>query len=114
ELEASAVGRPDDLPQLVHVGRLAVGREPHHLPLLAVLVEAEELRDGRVEEARRVRELDAIEDLEVEAPAYWGHRRDEVAEAVDREAGRLLEGRDEERARDVRLVVLDVVELRAQ
>jgi hypothetical protein len=45
--------------------------------------------------------------------AFGEHRRREVAEPVDRQDRRILERRGEERARDVCLVVLDVVELRA-
>ena len=48
------------------------------------------------------------------AAADAPHRADEVAEAVDREHGRLVERRDEERAGEVRAVVLDEVQARAQ
>ena len=92
---------------------VAVGREAHHLALVAVFREAEPLRDGRVEDPERVREEDAVEDREAGAVALREHRRGEVAEAVHGEDRRILERRDEERTRDVRLVVLDVVELGA-
>ena len=97
----------------VHV-RLAVRREPHHLPLVAVLREAEPLRDGRVVDAERVRERDTVEHLQPVAATDRDERRREVAEAVERQHRRLVERRDEERGRRVRLVVLDVVERRAQ
>ena len=55
ELVAEAVA-PDDPAEDVQVLRLPVGGEAHHLVLVAVLGEAEVLRDGRVEDAERVRE----------------------------------------------------------
>ena len=42
------------------------------------------------------------------------HGRDEIAEAVERQQRGALEGRDEKRARQMRLVMLDVVQLCAQ
>jgi hypothetical protein len=111
ELEASAVRRTDHLAQLLDVFGFAVGGEPHHLPFLAVAGKPEELRDRRVEQAGGVGKFNPIDDLELAVAPHAPHRRHEVAEPVDRQAGRLLERRDEERARDVRLVMLDAVEL---
>ena len=115
EVQLEEVRRLHELAHLlaVDVG-VAVRGEAHHLALVAVLREAQPLRDGRVEDAERVREEHAVEHVEVVAVAEREHRRGEVAEAVHRQDRGLLERRDEERARDVRLVVLDVVELRAQ
>ena len=112
-VEAELEHRPVELHELAHlveVARLAVGREAHHLALVAVVREAEPLRDRGVEDPERVRVEDALEHLELVAVALGEHRRGEVAEAVDGEDRGVLERRDEERARDVRLVVLDVVE----
>ncbi len=103
-----------ELAHLVEVARLAVGGEAHHLALVAVVREAEPLRDGGVEDPERVRVEDALEHLEAVPVALGEHRRGEVAEAVDREDRRVLERRDEERARHVGLVVLDVVEARRE
>ena len=94
--------------------RVAVGREAHHLALVAVLREAEPLRDRGVEDPERVREEHAVEDLDPVAAPVRQHRRCEVAEAVDREDRGLVERRDEEGARHVGEVVLDVVEPGAQ
>ena len=114
ELEPVAV----ELHELAHLREealgVAVGREAHHLALVAVLREAEPLRDGRVEDPERVREEHAVEHLEPVAAAVAEHRRGEVAEAVEREHRRLVERRDEERARGVREVVLDVVDVGAE
>ena len=114
ELEAVAV----ELHELAHLRQEALGvavrREAHHLALVAVLREAEPLRDGRVEDPERVREEHALEHLEPVAAAVAEHRRREVAEAVEREHRRLVERRDEERARGVREVVLDVVDVGAE
>ncbi len=112
ELEDVAL-RTHDPPHLVEKARRAVRREAHHLALVAVLREAEPLGDRGVEDPERVREQDALEHAERGSAALREHRRGEVAEAVDGQDRGVLERRDEERARDVRLVVLDVVELGA-
>ena len=113
ELVAEAVA-PDDPAEDVQVLRLAVGGEAHHLVLVAVLGEAEVLRDGRVEDAEGVRERNLPGDLEVVSLPDAPHRAHHVAEAVDREHGRPFERRDVERGADVREVVLDEVRLRAE
>ena len=110
--EAAELHQPAHLSEVRR--RVAVRRKPHHLSLVAVLRKAEPLRDRRVVDAERVWERHALEHLEVVVAADGEHRRREVAEAVHRQDRRLIERRDEEGARDVRLVVLDVVELRAQ
>jgi len=89
---------------------LAVGGEAHHLVLVAEAEEAQVLGDGGVEEPQRVREVDAVEDAQVAASPDRRHRRDEVAEAVDREAHRPLERRAEEGRAEVGEVVLDRIE----
>ncbi len=61
-----------------------------------------------------MREQHAIEHLVPVAVPDGEHRRREVAEPVDGEHRGVVERRDEERARDVRLMVLDVVHLGAQ
>ncbi len=113
ELEQGPV-ELDELAHLREVARLAVRREAHHLALVAVVRKAEPLGDGGVEDPERVRVEHALEHLVAVAVALGEHRRGEVAEAVDREDRRVLEGRDEEGRRDVRLVVLDVVDLGAE
>ena len=110
ELVLPARSRPDELPELLHVGGLPVRGEPHHLPLLAELVEPEELGDGGEEEAGRVGEGDLVDGGEVDAAPHRPHGRQEVAEAVHGEDGRLLEPGRIEGARDVRAVVAHVVD----
>ena len=113
ELVAEAVA-PDDPAEDVQVLRLPVGGEAHHLVLVAVLREAEVLRDGRVEDAEGVGERNLPADLEVVTLPDAPHRAHHVAEPVDREHGRPFERRDVERGADVREVVLDEVRLRAE
>jgi hypothetical protein len=104
----------DEPAHLVEVHRLAVRSEAHDLSLVAVVREAEPLRDRRVEDPERVREENPVEHLELVVAPVREHRAREVSEAIDRHHRGLVVRRDEERARDVGLVVLDVVELRAQ
>ena len=61
-----------------------------------------------------MREQHAVQNLVAVAAAHGQHRGGEVAEAVDREDRGVLEGRDEEGAGDVGLVVLDAVKAGAQ
>ena len=61
-----------------------------------------------------MRERHAVEHLEPVAAADAHERGREVAEAVQRQHGRLVERRHEERRRRVRLVMLDAVEARAK
>ena len=111
ERVAATVGGPDQPAELLDVRRLPVRREPHHLPLLAVLREPEELGHGRVEEAERSAGTRPRRAARGPPPRPTARmHRDEVAEAVHRDAGRLLERRDEERAREVGAVVADGVE----
>ncbi len=90
---------------------VAVRREPHHLPLVSVVEKAEPLCQCEVEDSERVREEHAIDHVVRVAVPDGGHGRCEVAECVDREDRGLVERRHEERARDMCLVVLDVVDL---
>ena len=110
ELEGAVVLELHDLPHRVDEARLAVGREPHHLVLVAVVREAEILRQRLVEDAERMREVDAAVDREMRRPRPTPQRAlREVAEAVDRDADRLVEGRDEEGRGQMREVMLDGV-----
>src|SRR5205809_715890 len=92
QLQAEALP-PDlhDLPELVQNLRLAVWREPHHLVLVAVLQETEVLGHRGVEDANRVREADLAQRLDRRALPHTPHCTHEVAESVDRQAGRRLE-----------------------
>ena len=93
--------------------RLAVGRQAHHLVFVAVLREAEELRERGVEQAERVRELDAAADVDVVAAADAPHDAAEVAEPVDRDDRRFVERRGEERAGQMGAMVLDEMDAHA-
>ena len=88
--EAAVAHLHDVAHRLEHLG-LAVRREAHDLVLVAVVRETEELREGGVEDAERVREDDAVEDLEAVAAADGEQCRREVAEAVERENRGFLE-----------------------
>ena len=108
ELEEVARG-PHEPVKLLREARRAVGREAHHLALVAVAREAEPLGHRGVERAERVRGLDPLQHLERRTFAVREHRADSVAERVDRQDSGVLEAGDEERARQVRDVVLHVM-----
>ena len=114
ETIAAAGQELDDPAHGGHLGRLAVGGEAHDLVLIAIVGKAQELRHRLVEEAERVGKEDAAADVDPGAAAGAPHGAGEVAEAVDREHGRALEGGDVEGAGEVGEMVLDVVEARLE
>lgn len=108
EVEADLiVMSADDVADLLEESRLAVSGESHHLVLVAILGEAEELGEGGVEETEGVREADGAADVDVVAAADAPHDAAEVAEAIDGDDGGLIERRTEEGAGEVGAVMLD-------
>ena len=109
EVQAVLAGLPlrHQRPHLVDVARLAVGREPHHLVLPVVDVEAQVGGNGAVEQAERAREVDLFEEVDHRAggPAEGGRRP--LAHAVHRQHRGLFEPRVEEAARGVGLVMVE-------
>ena len=111
EVESYLVaGGADHLADLRYKARLAIGGEAHHLVLVAVLGEAEELGESGVEQAERVGEPDRAMDVEMVALADAPHEAAEIAEAVDGDEGRFFEGGREESAGEMGAMVLDVVD----
>ena len=96
----------------IGVPRLAVRREPHHLVLARVHLEAGVVGERRIEQAERVGKVDLADDLEAVAAAERQRRGRPFADAVHRQHGRALERRREERARRVAQVMLGEQELR--
>src|SRR6266702_889496 len=109
ETECPVVLQADEPPEGRREVGGAVGGQAHHLVLVAVLHEAEILRDGEIEHSERMREMHATEDVETIAVARAPGGAHEIAEAVDGAHGRFLPRRDEEGAREVGGVVLDPV-----
>jgi hypothetical protein len=100
----------DDLAHAGQLGRLAVGRQPHDLVLVAIAPEPQELGEGLVEEPHRVWKVDGAADLDPLPPAKGPHGADKIPEAVDRNHRSLLEGRDEEGADEMGAMMLHGVE----
>lgn len=101
----------DDLLEFVQVARLTIGRQCHHLVLIARTQEAEVVGHRFIEQAQRVRHVDLAEDLEFAAfgGAVAGGRL--LAAAVERHHRAAIEGRGQKRAGRVGQVVLDEVPL---
>ena len=91
---------------LLDVAGLAVRREAHQLVLAAVDLEAGVVREGRVQQAEGVREVDLLEQAQAIAAAEAEGAGRPLPHAVEGEDGGAGEGRGEERAGGVRLVVL--------
>src|SRR6187399_2044587 len=100
----------NQLTEQVDLSRIAVRRQAHHLEFVAVPWEPQKLGDCKVQLTERMREIDAIEHGQRAAFAARDRRAHEVAEAVDRTDRGLVEGRYEERARQMRGVMLDPVQ----
>ena len=113
EREAAAFHAHNVAHRLQH-RRLAVRRQAHDLVFVAVVREPEELGDGRVEDAERVREADLTVDVDALVIAAPPHRADKVAESVDGKHGRVAERSHEECRGEMRAVMLDVVKPRPE
>ena len=74
----------------------AVGRKPHHLVLVAIMRKAEILRERLIEDAERMWEIYSAMGRDFAAACRTPGRAREIAEAIDRNNGRLIEGRDVE------------------
>jgi hypothetical protein len=106
-LEAAVFLEVDDLPDLVVVLGFAVRRQPHHLILGAVDLEAEIVRERAVEQPQRVREPRLLEELDLGAPAAADSGRGPLPHTVHGDDRGLLERRHQEGAGRVGEVVLD-------
>src|SRR5688500_3136853 len=89
---------------------LPVRSEAHHLELIAVVLEAEVLRHGRVHQAEGVWKIDLVEQVQLVAASNRHRRADEIAEPIDRAASCVVERRDEEGARKMSRMVLHIVD----
>ncbi len=107
EAEA-AVGLEVDqmVEDLLAVARYAVRREAHQLVLAGIHLEPGVVREGGVEKAQRMREVDLALHLERGALAEREGRRRPFAHAVHGEDRGLVERRGEVRRRRMALVVL--------
>src|SRR4029079_12171995 len=63
--------------------RRAIRGKTHDLELVAIPHESEVLRDREVEQAERVREIRALQDVQPRAAAAGPRGADEVAESAD-------------------------------
>jgi hypothetical protein len=86
--------------------RRAVGREPHHLVLAGIDLEAGVVGEGRVQEPEAVGEMDFLGDREVAAVPDRGRRGGPFADAVEGEHRGPLERRGIERGGRVAQMVL--------
>jgi hypothetical protein len=107
ELELSARAEMDERADLPGEARLAVRRQPHHLELVAVIGEAEVLRDRKVEHSQGVWKEDVSVHRDPRSGDTAPRRADEIAEPVDGADGGVVERRHERRARQVRRMMLD-------
>src|SRR5829696_7938575 len=81
----------NDLAKLFDKPRLAVWRQAHDFPLVAVMREAEKLCRRGVNDAGRVRILNLAQNVNRVFLTERPHRRDEIAKAVDRQQRGVVE-----------------------
>ena len=96
------------------VSRRAVGREPHQLVFARIHLEAGVVGEGGVEQAETMGEMDLLVDRQVLAVADGDRRGGPLADAVQRQDGRLVERRRIERGGRVAQVVLAEIRRSAQ
>ena len=109
QAEADASVGADNVAELVQVGRLAVSGQAHDFVFVAEFAKSQILRHGRVIHAERMGKRNRPVDVHAIAPAGSPHGAGEIAEAVRGKQRGLFERRNEKRARQVRLVMLDAV-----
>src|SRR5262249_36511689 len=73
----------DDVPQLFSKARLAIGGEAHHLVFVAIFGKTEELREGGIEDAQRMREGAGPSYFDLISLSDAPHHAAEIPEAVD-------------------------------
>ncbi len=105
---------PGDQIREVDLVGVAVRRHAHHLVLAVVGREAQEVGDGRVEDAERRRALDLVELRDLSAAQAPEQTGGHLRRAVDRDQLAVVEAREEIGARRVREVVLDLAHVRAR
>src|SRR5688572_21597537 len=107
ELKAAVLLQQHDAPHLAEELRRAVRRKAHDFVFVAVVRKAEELSHRLIEDAKRMRKVDAAIDLHLATASGTPRSAREIAEAVHRYRYRFLEGRHEESRAEMREVMLD-------
>src|SRR5438552_18252032 len=110
EREAAVLSQRDDLARRVPARRRAVGRQAHDLVFVTVIGKAEILGQGLVEDAERVREMHPALDADLRPATDPPGGAGKVAQTIDRNDNRLVEGRDVECRGQMREMMLDRVE----
>ena len=112
EPERSVVAQIDQfLVDDVDVFRLAVRRESHDLVFAGVDLEPGVVRERRIQQSKRIRPVQLVENLEIIAAAAADRSGRPFADTVDCQDRRLLERRRQERAGGVGLVMLAVQDI---
>src|SRR6266550_7694137 len=104
----------NDLAKLIDKTRLAVRRKSHHLPFIAIMRKADELRRSCIDYARGMRILNLSQHIDRIPFSPCPHGRDEITEAIDGKQRGTLERRNKEGAGKMSSMVFDIVKLRPQ
>ena len=110
QLESTVVQRGYQLGQFFGEGGFPIGGQSHHLVFVTVLGKPQVLGDRRVEQAQGMRVKDTVDHVNPVSAPNGPHGGNEVAEAVDGEAHRFLEGAAQEGRGDVGEVMFHPVE----
>src|SRR5712675_478551 len=113
ETKAEASICANDAAKLIQVGRFAIGGEAHDFEFIAKLAEAKILRNGGVIHAQGMGKGDRSGDVHAIRASRAPHRAGKIAQSIRGEESSVFEGRNEKRARQMRLVMLDAMEFRS-
>src|SRR5438552_5841347 len=109
QVESSVRQQMDQSAHFACMFRFSIWRQAHHFILVAKLQESEELRDCEINQAERMREIGSVKHLQFAAAPHRPRGAYKVTESVDRANSRFVVWGDEERARQMRRMMLDPV-----
>src|SRR4029077_13022936 len=102
-----------NLAELVQISGLAVGSQPHDLVFITKFAKSQVLRHSGVIHAKRVRKCDGPVDVHAVPGPGSPHGAGKIAKPVRGQERSLVKWRNEKRARQMRLVMLDAMILGA-
>src|ERR1700752_4889404 len=111
KFESAALFSANDVAESLDELGTTIGRQPHHLSLIAVVGKSEKLRGGGVDDSGRMRGFHLVDQIDRVPFSHTPHSRNEIDKTVDRQERSLFKWRNKERARQVRAMVFDVMKL---
>src|ERR1700676_1676859 len=111
QAEAEASIAANDAAKLIEVGRFTVGGEPHDFEFITEFAESKILRNSGVIHAQRMGKGNRSRDAHAISLSGSPHGAGEISQAIRGQQSSLIEWRNKKRACQMRLVMLDAMEL---